>query len=268
MTMIAFKSAAELEAMRQSSRIVATVLAELEPLIRPGIRTRDLDLYAEKRTRELGAVPAFKGYRGYPASVCVSVNEEIIHGIPSGRLLQDGDIVSLDFGVLFEGFYSDSALTAPVGRVSPEALKLIETAERSFFKGLERMKDGARLSDVSAAIQEYVESQGFSVIRQFVGHGIGRALHEEPQVPNFGVPGRGPKIRPGLTVAIEPMIAAGGPEVEILEDGWTAVTRDRRLAAHYEHTVAMTENGPEILSARTPAAVRPGTGLPKEGPHA
>lgn len=266
--MIAFKSAAELEAMRQSSRIVATVLAELEPLIRPGIRTRDLDLYAEKRTRELGAVPAFKGYRGYPASVCVSVNEEIIHGIPSGRLLQDGDIVSLDFGVLFEGFFSDSALTVPVGRVSPEALKLIATAELSFFKGLEQMKDGQRLSDVSAAIQEYVESQGFSVIRQFVGHGIGRALHEEPQVPNFGVPGRGPKVRPGLTVAIEPMIAAGGPEVEVLEDGWTAVTRDRRLAAHYEHTVAMTETGPEILSARTPAAVRPGTGLPKEGPHA
>jgi methionyl aminopeptidase len=266
--MITFKSATELEAMRQSSRIVATVLAELEPLIRPGIRTRDLDLYAEKRTRELGAVPAFKGYRGYPASVCVSVNEEVIHGIPSGRLLQDGDIVSLDFGVLFEGFFSDSALTVPVGRVSPEALKLIATAELSFFKGLEQMKDGQRLSDVSAAIQEYVESQGFSVIRQFVGHGIGRALHEEPQVPNFGVPGRGPKVRPGLTVAIEPMIAAGGPEVEILEDGWTAVTRDRGLAAHYEHTVAMTENGPEVLSARTPDTARPGNRFPKESPYA
>lgn len=266
--MITFKSAAELEAMRQSSRIVALVLGELEPLVRPGIRTRDLDLYAEKRTRELGAAPAFKGYRGYPASVCVSVNEEIIHGIPSGRILQDGDIVSLDFGVLYEGFFSDSALTVPVGRVPAEALALVAAAERSFFKGLEQMKEGRRLSDVSAAIQAYVESQGFSVIRQFVGHGIGRALHEEPQVPNFGVAGRGPKIRPGLTVAIEPMIAAGGPDVEILEDGWTAVTKDRSLAAHYEHTVAMTENGPEILSARTPAAVRPGSGLPKEGPHA
>jgi methionyl aminopeptidase len=266
--MIAFKSAAELEAMRQSSRIVALVLGELEPLVRPGIRTRDLDLYAEKRTRELGASPAFKGYRGYPASVCISVNEEIIHGIPSGRILQDGDIVSLDFGVLYEGFFSDSALTVPVGRVPAEALALVAAAERSFFKGLEQMKEGNRLSDVSAAIQAYVESQGFSVIRQFVGHGIGRALHEEPQVPNFGVPGRGPKIRPGLTVAIEPMIAAGGPDVEILEDGWTAVTRDRSLAAHYEHTVAMTESGPEVLSARTPAAVRPGSGLPKEGPHA
>ena len=266
--MITFKSATELEAMRQSSRIVATVLGELEPLIRPGIRTRDLDLYAEKRTRELGAVPAFKGYRSYPASVCISVNEEVIHGIPSGRILQDGDIVSLDFGVLFEGFYSDSALTAPVGRVSAEALKLIAAAERSFHRGLEQMKDGARLSDVSAAIQESVESEGFSVIRQFVGHGIGRALHEEPQVLNFGAPGRGPKIRPGMTLAIEPMIAAGGYEVEILEDGWTAVTRDRRLAAHFEHTVAMTENGPEILSARTSGAVRPGTGLPKESPNA
>jgi methionyl aminopeptidase len=266
--MIVLKSAAELEAMRQSSRIVALVLGELEPLVRPGIRTRDLDLYAEKRTRELDAVPAFKGYRGYPASVCVSVNEEIIHGIPSGRILQDGDIVSLDFGVLYEGFFSDSALTVPVGRVPAEALALVAAAEASFFKGLEQMKEGNRLSDVSAAIQAHVESQGFSVIRQFVGHGIGRALHEEPQVPNFGAPGRGPKIRPGLTLAIEPMIAAGGPEVEILEDGWTAVTRDRRLAAHFEHTVAMTENGPEVLSARTPAAVRPGTGLPKEGPHA
>jgi methionyl aminopeptidase len=266
--MITFKSATELEAMRQSSRIVAAVLGELEPLIRPGLRTRELDLYAEKRTRELGAVPAFKGYRGYPASVCVSVNEEIIHGIPSGRILQEGDIVSLDFGVLYEGFYSDSALTVPVGRTSPEAAKLIAVAERSFFKGLEQMREGRRLSDISAAIQQAVESEGFSVIRQFVGHGIGRSLHEEPQLPNFGAAGRGPKIRPGLTLAIEPMIAAGGPDVEILEDGWTAVTRDRSLSAHYEHTVALTEDGPEVLSARTPAAGRPRIPVAKESPHA
>jgi len=265
--MITLKSASELETMRQSSRIVAAVLAELEPLIRPGIRTRDLDLYAEKRTRELGAVPAFKGYRGYPASVCISVNEEVIHGIPSGRILQDGDIVSLDFGVLYEGFYSDSALTAPVGRVPAEAQRLIAAAERSFFKGLEQMREGARLSDVSAAIQRSVEDEGFSVIRQFVGHGIGRARHEEPQGPHFGAPGRGPKIKPGRPLAIEPMIAAGGPEGEVLEDGWTAVTRDRRLAAHYEHTVAMTENGPEILSARTASAAA-GAGADKEVPHA
>mgnify|MGYP001040449543 CR=1 FL=1 len=266
--MITFKSATELEAMRQSGRIAAAVLGELEPLIRPGIRTRDLDLYAEKRTRELGAVPAFKGYRGYPASVCVSVNEEIIHGIPSGRILQEGDIVSLDFGVLYEGFYSDSALTVPVGRASAEALRLIGAAERSFFKGLERLREGARLSDVSAAVQQSVEAEGFSVIRQFVGHGIGRSLHEEPQVPNFGLAGRGPKVRTGMTLAIEPMIAAGGHEVEILEDGWTAVTRDRSLAAHFEHTVALTENGPEILSARPPAAARAEAVLAKETPNA
>lgn len=266
--MITIKSAAELEGMRQSGRIAAAVLGELESLIRPGLRTRELDLYAEKRTRELGAVPAFKGYRGYPASVCVSVNEEIIHGIPSGRILQEGDIVSLDFGVLFEGFYSDSALTAPVGRISPEAARLIAAAERSFFKGLEQMKEGNRLSDISAAIQASVEAEGYSVIRQFVGHGIGRALHEEPQVPNFGASGRGPKIRPGMTLAIEPMIAAGAHDIEILEDGWTAITRDRRLAAHYEHTVAMTESGPELLSARTGSASRPAARPPKEAPHA
>ncbi|HPW18037.1 MAG TPA: type I methionyl aminopeptidase [Candidatus Aminicenantes bacterium] len=266
--MITFKSAAELEGMRQSSRIVAAVLGELGPLVRPGLRTRDLDLYAEKRTRELGAVPAFKGYRGYPASVCVSVNEEIIHGIPSGRILQEGDVVSLDFGVLYEGFYSDSAVTVPVGRVTADAARLIAAAERAFFKGLAELREGRRLSDVSAAIQASVESEGFSVIRQFVGHGIGRALHEEPQVPNFGAPGRGPKLRPGLTLAIEPMIAAGGPEVEVLEDGWTAVTRDRSLAAHFEHTVALTEDGPEVLSERAHAAVRRGAPADKEGPHA
>jgi methionyl aminopeptidase len=266
--MITYKSAAEIEAMRQSGRIVATVLGELEPLVRPGLRTRDLDLYAEKRTRELGAVPAFKGYRGYPASVCVSVNEEIIHGIPSGRILQEGDIVSLDFGVLYEGFYSDSALTVPVGRPSPEAARLIAAVERSFHQGLDQMREGRRLSDISAAIQEAVEGEGFSVIRQFVGHGIGRALHEEPQVPNFGPAGRGPKVRPGLILAIEPMIAAGGPDVEVLEDGWTAVTRDRKLAAHYEHTVALTEDGPEILTTRRPAADRTRTAVAKESPHA
>jgi len=266
--MIICKSSAELDLMRQGGRIVAQVLGELEPLVRPGIRTRDLDLYAEKRTRELGAVPAFKGYRGYPASACVSVNEEVIHGIPSGRLLQEGDIVSLDFGVLFEGFFADSALTVPVGRTSDEARRLIEAARRSFFKGLEQVREGKRLSDMSAAIQRSVEDDGFSVIRQFVGHGIGRALHEEPQIPNFGAPGRGPKLRPGMTLAIEPMIAAGGWEVEVLEDGWTAVTKDRRLSAHYEHTVALTENGPEILSLRETEAAPPRSGPGKEGPDA
>ncbi len=248
--MIICKSAAELELMRQAGRIAARVLGELGPLVRPGIRTRDLDVYAEKRTRELGAVPAFKGYRGYPASVCVSVNEEVIHGIPSGRILQEGDIVSLDFGVLYEGFYSDSALTVPAGRAGAEAARLIAAARRSFWKGLEEVREGNRLSDVSAAIQRSVEDEGFSIIRQLVGHGIGRALHEEPQIPNFGPAGRGPRLRPGMALAIEPMIAAGGWEVDVLEDGWTAVTKDRSISAHYEHTVALTDNGPEVLTAR------------------
>jgi methionyl aminopeptidase len=266
--MIIYKSAAELETMRQGGRLVSQILAELEPLVRPGIRTRDLDLYAEKRTRELGAVPAFKGYRGYPASVCISVNEEIIHGIPSGRLLQEGDIVSLDFGVLFEDFYSDSAITVPVGRVSEAALKIIGAARTAFFKGFEQVKEGRRLSDVSAAVQRSVEGEGFSVIRQFVGHGIGRALHEEPQIPNFGAPGRGPKLKPGMTLAIEPMIAQGGFEVEVMEDGWTAVTRDRSLSAHYEHTIALTEEGPEILSARPGEAGLARAAALKERPYA
>jgi methionyl aminopeptidase len=264
--MIIYKSAAELETMRQGGRLVSKILTELVPLVRPGIRTRDLDLYAEKRTRELGAVPAFKGYRGYPASVCVSVNEEIIHGIPSGRLLQEGDIVSLDFGVLYEDFYSDSAITVPVGRVSEAALKLIEAARTAFYKGFEQVREGRRLSDVSAAVQRSVEGEGFSVIRQFVGHGIGRALHEEPQIPNFGAPGRGPKLKPGMALAIEPMIAQGGFEIEVLEDGWTAVTKDRSLSAHYEHTVALTEDGPEILSAGPGQESRPASF--KERPYA
>lgn len=246
--MIIYKSEAEIEMMRKSSQIVARILSELREMIRPGLETRELDSYAESRARQLGAVPAFKGYRGYPASLCVSVNEEIVHGIPSGRRLQEGDIVSLDFGVVYEGFYGDAALTVPVGRVSDLALRLIEVAEKAFYRGLEELKVGNRLSDVSAAIQQEVEGAGFSVIRAFVGHGIGRSLHEEPQLPNFGLPGHGPKLKKGLTLAIEPMIAAGHWEVEVMNDGWTAVTRDRSLSAHYEHTVALTDRGVEILS--------------------
>jgi len=266
--MIIYKSAAELEIMRQAGKIVARVLSELEPLARPGIRTRDLDLYAEKRCRELGAVPAFKGYRGYPASVCISVNEEIIHGIPSGRLIQEGDIVGLDFGVLFEDFYSDATITVPVGRVSDEALKLIASARTAFFKGFEQLKEGGHVSDISAAVQRSVEADGYSIIRQFVGHGIGRSLHEDPQVPNFGASGRGPRLKSGMTLAIEPMIARGGCEVEILEDGWTAVTKDRSLSAHYEHTVALTEDGAEILSAGPGQEARPRQPFLKERSYA
>jgi methionyl aminopeptidase len=246
--MIIYKTPQEIAVMKESNRIVARVLTELKAMIRPGVRTRDLDAYAEARALALGAVPAFKGYRGYPASLCTSVNEEIIHGIPSDRSLKEGDIVGLDFGVLFEGFYGDAAVTVPVGRVSPQAERLIAVAEAAFYRGIGQMKEGNRISDISHAIQEYVESEGFSVIRSFVGHGIGHSPHEEPQVPNFGPPGRGPKIKVGLTLAIEPMIAVGDWEEEILGDGWTAVTKDKSLSAHYEHTVALTAGGVEILS--------------------
>jgi methionyl aminopeptidase len=266
--MIILKSRTELETMRQASRIVARILAELEPLVRPGIRTRDLDLYAEKRVRELGAVAAFKGYRGYPASVCVSVNEEIIHGIPSGRIIQDGDLVSLDFGALFEGFYGDAAITVAAGEVSPEARRLVEAAEQAFHAGFKLFKEGNRISDISAAVQKFVEKAGFSVIRQFVGHGIGRSLHEEPPVPNFGNSGRGPKIKPGMTLAIEPMIAFGHWEAEVQEDGWTAVTKDRSLSAHFEHTVALTEAGPEILTDRANEMGELRPSVSKEGSYA
>jgi len=255
--MIIYKSEEEIRLMKKSSRIVAQILAELRAMIKPGIRTKELDDFAEGRARELGARPAFKEYRGYPASLCTSVNEEIIHGIPSSRVLQEGDILSLDFGVFSEGFYGDAAVTVPVGEVSLQARKLLAAAEAAFYQGLGKMKVGSRLSDISQAIQSYVESQGFSVIRTFVGHGIGHSLHEEPQVPNFGPPGQGPRLREGLTLAIEPMIAAGDWHEQILEDGWTAVTKDRSLAAHYEHTVALTARGGEILSLGEEEKVQP-----------
>jgi len=247
--MIIYKTDDEIRAMKRSNRIVARILAEIMPLVKPGVTTKDLDEFAEKRTREMDAVPAFKGYRGYPASLCTSVNEEIVHGIPSSRRLKDGDILSLDYGVVFEGYFGDSAVTVPVGDISPEAVRLIAAARDSFAAGIARMKEGNRVSDISAAVQACVEAGGFSVIRAFVGHGIGRSLHEEPQVPNFGLPGHGPRIRRGLVLAIEPMIAMGDWEVEILANGWTAVTKDRSLAAHHEHTVACTGDGVEILSA-------------------
>jgi methionyl aminopeptidase len=247
--MIVYKTEEEIRAMRRSNRIVARILREIAVAVRPGLTTRDLDVLAEKRTLEAGAVPAFKGYRGFPASLCASVNEEIVHGIPSNRKLCEGDILSLDFGVLYEGYYGDSSITVPVGNISPEAARLIDTARESFYAGIAEMKEGARISDISAAVQKRVEADGFSVIRCFVGHGIGRSLHEEPQVPNFGYPGHGPKIRRGLVLAIEPMIAMGDWDVDILDNGWTAVTKDRSLSAHYEHTVALTAEGVEILSA-------------------
>ncbi len=246
--MIIYKTEKEIQAMRKSSQVVAKILSELKKMIKPGIKTKELDCYAESRAKELGAMPAFKGYRGYPASLCVSLNNEVIHGIPSNREIRRGDIVSLDFGVLYDGFFGDAALTIPVGEVSEEAMHLIRTGEMAFFEGIKKMRVGNRLSDISHAIQKSVESQGFSVIRNFVGHGIGFSLHEDPQLPNFGPPGQGPKLRAGLVLAIEPMIAVGRWEVKVLEDNWTAVTADGRLSAHYEHTVALTEKEIIILS--------------------
>jgi len=238
----------EISSIKKSNQIVTKVLAGLKRMITPGVQTKELDEYAEMTVKEMNAIPAFKGYRGYPASLCTSINEEIVHGIPSSRRLREGDIISIDFGVLYEGYYGDAAVTYPVGEITPKAKKLIKAAEETFYKGMEQMKPGKRISDISSAIQSHVESQGFSVIRAFVGHGIGLSLHEEPQVPNFGLPGRGPKIKSGMVLAIEPMIAMGDWDVEILDDNWTAITRDRSLSAHYEHTVAITEKGPEILS--------------------
>ncbi len=238
----------EISIIRKSNQIVAKILAELGKMITPGVQTKELDEYAELRAKEMDAIPAFKGYRGYPASLCTSINEEIVHGIPSSRCLRDGDIISLDFGVLYEGYYGDAAVTYPVGEITPKAKELIKAAEETFYKGIEQMKPGRRISDISFAIQSHVESQGFSVIRAFVGHGIGLSLHEEPQVPNFGSPGRGPKLKSGMVLAIEPMIATGDWDVEILDDNWTAITRDGSLSAHFEHTVAITQKGPEILS--------------------
>ena len=238
----------EISSIKKSNEIVAKILAELGRMIAPGVQTKELDEYAEMRVKESNAIPAFKVYRGYPASLCTSINEEIVHGIPSSRSLREGDIISIDFGVLYEGYYGDAAATYPVGEITPKAQKLIKAAEETFYKGMEQMEPGKRISDSSYAIQSHVESQGFSVIRAFVGHGIGLSLHEEPQVPNFGLPGRGPKIKSGMVLAIEPMIAMGDWDVEILDDNWTAITRDRSLSAHYEHTVAITEKGPEILS--------------------
>lgn len=246
--MIVLKAPWEIERMRRSNAIVAEILEALREVIKPGITTLDLNELAEELCFKNGARPAFKGYMGYPFSLCVSVNEVVVHGLPSKRRLKQGDIVSLDFGVVCDGYYGDAAITVPVGRVSKIARKLLLVTEQALYKGIEQARPKRHLSDISFAIQRHAESYGFSTIRQFVGHGIGRSLHEDPQVPNFGPPGRGVKLKPGMVIAIEPMIAEGTYEVEILPDGWTAVTRDKKLAAHFEHTIAITENGPEILS--------------------
>lgn len=246
--MILLKSAAEIAKMEVASRIVAEILAEVKEHIRAGVETRELDEVAQKGCRRHRVEPAFKGYRGYPASLCIAVNEEVVHGIPGNRKLKAGDIVSLDFGVRYDGYYGDAAITATVGEVSPQAQLLLKATEEALYAGIDQMRVGNRVSDISHATQTTVERYGFSVIRQFVGHGIGRSLHEDPQIPNFGPPGRGPILKAGMTFAIEPMTSAGSWQVKILEDGWTAVTQDGSLAAHFEHTVALTEKGVLILS--------------------
>ncbi len=251
--MISLKSPAEIEVMRAANLIVAEVLAALRARVRPGVTTAALDHVAEDMTRERGAVPAFKGYevhgRVFPSSVCISINEEVVHGIPSERrTLQEGDIVGIDFGVCYQGLYGDAALTVAVGQADPESQRLMQATREALWAGIEQIRVGRRLGDVSAAIQERVERDGFSVVREFVGHGIGKRLHEEPQVPNFGQRDRGIRLRPGMVLAIEPMVNAGGPDVMIKEDGWTAVTRDGRRSAHFEHSVAVTDNGPYVLS--------------------
>jgi methionyl aminopeptidase len=246
--MITIRTPQEIEIMRRNNRLVAQVLQRLRKAIQPGITTAELDQLAERTIREAGAIPAFKGYRGYPASLCVSVNEEVVHGIPGPRRLREGEIVSLDVGVYRNEYYGDAAITVPVGKVSEQATRLLEVTQQALAKGIEQATHGNRLLDIAHAIQSWVESRGFAVVRDFVGHGIGRALHEDPQVPNFGPPHHGPRLRPGMVLAIEPMINVGTWAVKILEDGWTVVTADRSLSAHFEHTIAISDGEPDILS--------------------
>ena len=234
--------------MEVANRIVAEILEGVKEKVQPGIETRELDELAEELCRSRQVQPAFKGYRGYPRSICVSVNEEVVHGIPGPRRLKAGDLVSLDFGVKYDGYYGDAAITVGVGEVGDKARALMEATEKSLYAGIAQVKAGNRLSDISHAVQTVVEGAGFGVIREFVGHGIGRSLHEDPQIPNFGPPNRGPTLQVGMTFAIEPMTSMGSWQVRILQDGWTAVTRDGSCAAHFEHSVALTENGVLILS--------------------
>jgi methionyl aminopeptidase len=254
--MIVCRSRAEIDTLRRVNQIVARVLSEIRQMALPGVTTGQIDESAEALVRAAGAEPAFKGYHGYPATVCASINEQVVHGIPSTRPLVEGDIVSLDMGAKLDGFFGDCAVTVPVGRVSPIAATLLQVTEEALFRGIEAVRPGARVSDIGAAVQQHVEAQGFSVVREFVGHGIGTALHEEPQIANYGPAGRGARLAPGMVLAIEPMVNAGGPAVKVLADGWTAVTRDGSLSAHFEHTVVVTTDGCEILTLRDTDASR------------
>lgn len=246
--MIIIKSPREVEQLKRSNVIVAEVFGKLKGMIVPGVTTRELDQVAEDYIRLKGARPAFKGYRGFPASLCTSINEEVVHGIPGQRRLKEGDIIGLDVGVNYQGYFGDAAITFPVGEVDAEAKRLLEVTEKALYIGIEKAKAGNRLFDISYAIQKWVESHGFSVVRDFVGHGIGRELHEDPQVPNFGAPHQGPRLEKGMVFSLEPMVNEGVYEVRVLSDGWTVVTADGKRSAHFEHTIAVTEDGAEILS--------------------
>jgi methionyl aminopeptidase len=248
--MIVCKSPAEIEKMRAANQLVARILDELSLLVQPGVSTADLDAEADARVHAAGAQSAFKGYRGYPATLCASVNDQVVHGIPNTRPLASGDIISLDMGVKLNGYYGDSAITVAVGSVSDEVRTLLRVTEEALERGIAQVRVGGRISDIGHAIQAHVEANGFSVVREFVGHGIGASLHEEPQIANYGEANRGPRMAEGMTLAIEPMVNMGKPAVRVLSDGWTAVTRDGSLSAHFEHTVAVTKAGPDILTLR------------------
>lgn len=246
--MVIFKSRDEISKIHKAAQIVARTLAVLSRYLQAGVTTRELDAVAENEIRRAGAAPAFKGYKGFPATLCVSVNEEIVHGIPSERKVKDGDIVSLDLGAIWDGFYGDAARSFVVGHPKEEIKKLVDVTEKSLLLGIEQARPGNRIGDIGHAVQDFVENHGYSVVRDFVGHGIGRNLHEDPQVPNYGKPGQGHRIKPGMVLAIEPMVCMGSAEVEVLDDNWTAITRDRSLSAHFEHSIAVTTEGPVILS--------------------
>jgi methionyl aminopeptidase len=247
--MIIMKSNEEIKLMEEAGRVTAMILESLHEVIKPGINSKEIDGFIEDAILKNGMIPAFKGYNGFPASACISINDEVVHGIPSSsRKLNEGDIVSIDTGTVFKGYYSDAARTYPVGDVDEGGLKLISVTEESFFEGLKFCKIGYRLSDISHAIQKHVESNGFSVVRDYVGHGIGKTMHEDPQIPNYGIPQRGPRLAAGMTFAIEPMVNEGGWQVEILSDNWTVKTKDGKRSAHYENTVVITEDEPLLLT--------------------
>jgi methionyl aminopeptidase len=246
--MIICKSPVEIEKLRRSGRMVREILEEMRDRVRPGVTTLELEKHVEKRLVELGARPAFKGYRGYPCCLCTSVNDEIIHGIPSGRRLEEGDVLSLDMGVVVDGYYGDSALTVPVGRISERLEKLLRITEEALELAIDKVKLGNRVGDISAVVQQHAEKNGYNVVREFVGHGVGRELHEEPQVPNYGKAGHGPVLKEGMVLAIEPMVTEGSEALRVLDDRWTAVTLDGGYSAHFEHMVAVTRNGPDVLT--------------------